>query len=55
MAVMKENANKATQLLINAIPVIAEKDWSPILEEKKVIINVFVLFFVSLMFMLFKI
>lgn len=41
MAVMKENAHKATQLLMNAIPVIAEKDWSKILEERKVFIYLF--------------
>jgi len=35
MAVMRENAHKATQLILNAIPAIAEKDWTHILEEHK--------------------
>lgn len=36
MAVMKENAHKATQLILNTIPIIAEKDWSNSLEEREV-------------------
>lgn len=35
MAVMKSNAHKATQILLNAIPAIADKDWSAILEAHK--------------------
>lgn len=35
MAVMKENAHKATQLILNTIPIIAEKDWSNSLEERE--------------------
>ncbi|XP_035216278.1 S-methyl-5'-thioadenosine phosphorylase-like isoform X2 [Stegodyphus dumicola] len=35
MATMKQNAYKATQILLNAIPAIAEKDWSNILKENE--------------------
>ncbi|XP_054710663.1 S-methyl-5'-thioadenosine phosphorylase-like [Uloborus diversus] len=35
MAIMKQNAHKATQILLDAIPAIAAKDWSKVLEKHK--------------------
>ncbi|KFM60537.1 S-methyl-5'-thioadenosine phosphorylase, partial [Stegodyphus mimosarum] len=35
METMKQNAYKATQILLNAIPAIAEKDWSNVLKENE--------------------
>ncbi|GFU20206.1 s-methyl-5'-thioadenosine phosphorylase [Nephila pilipes] len=35
MATMKNNASKATQILLKAIPLIGKKDWKEILEQKE--------------------
>lgn len=36
MATMKDNAHKATQIILNAIPKIAKKDWTSILNNHSV-------------------